>query len=155
MYLKANIRGRRLGIYFRRVQEVRGINSDLGHGKSAIFLDCDKVGERRLRAELATWLTEWNLPYADYLTTGRNDSYHVYVFCSVDFAYALRAACAFEFCDPAHLLWSKKRGHFTLRYSPKGGRAISWQGRVDGVRAAQCGLSDFVSFTRYQTARWD
>ena len=92
------------------------------------------------------------LPYADYLPTGRPDSWHVYVFCKIDFDHALRVACAFPYCDPAHLIWSKKRRHFTLRYSPKGGRRIEWQGRVEGVRAAQCGLPDFVSFTRYQTA---
>ena len=152
MYLKRKLFGRRIAFYARKVELVNGINSELGPGRHAILLDCDNCSERQLRSALAVWLDEWDMPRADYLTTGRPDSWHVYVFCSVDFAYALKAACCFPHCDPAHLLWSHRRGHFTLRFSSKRGRSIEWSGYVDGPQPASCSLDDFTSYTKYETA---
>lgn len=152
MYVKFDFLNRRIAAYVRRVQKVSGLNSTLRDGKHAIFLDCDSCSERQLRAELAVWLERWNLPRADYHSTGRPDGWHVYVWCRLDIQTAIRYACDFPFCDAAHLVWSFRRRHFTLRISEKAGRSVDWQGYVDGPARRESSIDDFCSYVRYQTA---
>lgn len=152
VYWKFNLLGYRLAFYGRRVEYVKGVNSNLDNGKHALLLDVEGISLRQVESEAARMISRYNLGPAQIFDTGRPDSWHVYFLSAHEWKEALRLASSFYGVDAHHLVWSLRRGHFTLRFSTKKGRKIEWAAYVPSEREPDYGPHDLHSFTKYQTS---
>ena len=155
VFLKTSAFGVRFAVYARRVEKVKGVNSTLDNGYHMPMLDVEGLSLREVENEAARIVDMYNLGPAHIFNTGRPDSWHVYILTRCKFGMAMRIACEFRGVDPNHLVWSLKRGHFTLRFSGKRGRRIEWISVVPGRRPGNCEPSDLDSFVLYETASVD
>lgn len=152
VYLKFSMFGRRIAFYMRKVQSVKGVNSDLPDGKHIPMLDVDDRTLRQVENEAARVQDRFGLGPAHIFSTGRPGGWHVYFLSRVDWKEAMRIAVDFDGTDTAHLVWSLRRGHFTLRFGRKSGRPVEFVSLIDSVIRPTAWPHELASFTLYETA---
>lgn len=139
-------------IYSRRVQTVKGVNSNLLDGNHCIMFDVDDCNIRTLEQELVSLQEYYNLGRALIFSTGRADSYHVYFLNRVSWRQAVMVAVSCRYVDLKHIQFSLKRGHFTLRISSKKNRKIELVSVIESKHPSDITKEDFSSFVIYETA---
>ena len=152
VFFKFNLWGRRIAFYARKVERVKGVNSNLAHGGHMPMLDIEGTSLRQVIAETRRIQDMYNLGPAQIFESGRPDHWHVYYLTVCTWKRCIQLACQFEGVDPNHLVWSLKRKHFTLRFSTKGGRPIAPVALVEGAAGPTAFPEMLRSFVEYETA---
>lgn len=152
--IRFDLFGRRFVVYFRKVQEIKGLNSECKDGTHIGMVDIDDDDIVYLREELKRVMFVYGIPRADIMSTGKPGGFHLYLWKGFTFRESLKVMMEFSTCDLAHIRWTIKRGHATLRLTDKGGRKIKKIETIyrggDGERQ----LWDLKSWVRYQSGVW-
>lgn len=152
MYVRFKIFNRRIVFYNRKVTHVVGVNSLLKDGRHVPLIDCDEITLDELKVEVQRLLSQFHLTHASIVSTGRPNSYHVYLWHAVTFRKAIEIVAACRYTDLKHLHFSIRRGYFTLRISKKMNRDVKlvhWFPENDSPSIA---YKDLCKFSYYETA---
>ena len=152
MFKKFKIFNYRVMIYARRVYGTAGINSNLKDGLHVPMFDLDKINIRELETEALRIGELYRLGDAVILSTGRQDSYHLYFMNRLPFRKCLEIGVTCAAVDLKHIQFSIKRGHFTLRSMPKKGRTPYLVSIIRSKNPSDFSPKDFTSFVLYETA---
>ena len=153
--IKFDLFGRRFVLYFRKVIVVKGLNSECKDGTHIGMVDIDNDDIQYLREELKRVMFTYGVPRADIMSTGKPGGYHVYLWKGFTFRESLRVMLEFPTCDLAHVRWTIKRGHATLRLTDKKGRRIKILETLHRGGNDERQLYDLKSWVKYQTGVWD
>ena len=152
VFVKFTMFGRRFALYWRKVEKVKGVNSNLSHGGHLPMLDVEGISLRQVENEARRIQIKYALGPAQIFSTGRPDHFHVYYLTNCTWGRCMQLACDFEGVDANHLVWSLKRKHFTLRFSTKSGRPIEPVAYLDSQWPQTASPEMLHSFTEYETA---
>lgn len=152
MYLRFKLLGRRIVFYNRKVEKVDGVNSLTKNGLHIPMIDTDECSMNECMHVTKKLQHFYKLGDASICTTGRPNSFHVYIWSEMDWRDAIKIVAAHELCDLKHLFFSLRREHFTLRISDKKGRKIEELVRIKSPYPTNCSYKDLQSFVSYETA---
>lgn len=152
MYLRTKILNRRIVFYWRKITTVEGVNSDTLDGYHIPLLDTDDCTLLDLVVEMRRLQKMFNLGDVSICNTGRENSFHVYVWNKMTWRECVAVVANCRYIDMKHLHFSIRRGHFTLRISPKTGRKITEIYRIESSNPTTASYKDFKSFVTYETA---
>lgn len=134
-----------------KVTKVVGVNSELGEGKHILMWDFDNVSLDEVVKELRAVQADCILPDIHILVTKEPTNYIAYCFARTDWRVAVYIIAATRLVDWNFFKYGVYRGRFTLRVSPKQGRAIKHKLTLKGYRPPDCTIKDLKSWVRYET----
>ena len=117
MYLRTKILNRRIVFYLRKVTEVTGVNSETTDGFHIPMIDTDECSLAQCIEEIRKLQRTYRLGAASICSTGRNDSFHIYIWTKMSWRDAIQVVSSCKIGDLKHLYFSLQRQHFTLRIS--------------------------------------
>ena len=143
--------GRRFVVYFRKVQEIKGLNSECKDGTHIVMVDIDDDTYSSVQEDVRTVMERHHIPRADIMSTGKPGGFHVYLWKGFKFRETLNIMMEFPTLDLNHLRWTIKRGHATLRLTDKQGRKVRKETTLCGLGLGERYLTDLKSWVKYQT----
>ena len=129
-----------------------GVNSITKDGLHIPLLDLDECNLSQCIDEVKELLTRYRLGKASICSTGRQNSFHVYIWNKVSWRKAIEIVSSCKLIDLKHLQFSLRRGHFTLRISDKKSRSINLLCNVFSPFETTAEIKDLKSFVTYETA---
>ena len=149
--IKFDVFGRRFVVYFRKVQEVKGLNSELKDGYHIGMVDIDGDDLPYVIEETKRVMWQYRVGRADIMSTGKPGGFHVYLWGRFTFQESLRLMLEYPTADLQHIRWTIKRGHATLRLTPKEGRKITKLETLYNDAYEETQMTDLKSWVKYQT----
>lgn len=151
-YIRFKLFGHRVVFYNRKITEVVGVNSTTKDGFHIPMIDTDKCTLEALVLEIRKLQRIYSLGDATICSTGRRNSFHVYIWSKMTWRDAIQVVASCQLGDLKHLQFSLRRGNFTLRISDKNGREVKPMTEVESRFENNCSYEDLESFTSYETA---
>ncbi|MAF43773.1 MAG: hypothetical protein CMI54_06365 [Parcubacteria group bacterium] len=143
---------------FDRMTSVTGVNSALPKTKAGdlenyhlLMWDFDGVKKRAVHDSLKRIQRRRNLPPIYVLGTGRPDSYHAYCFSKHKWEEAFLIVWQTKKVCSTFVKMGFVRGYFTLRFSPKSGRAITFDSVLKSSNPETVNPYQLKSFVQYLT----
>jgi hypothetical protein len=152
LYLRTKLLNFRIVFYWRKVTEVSGVNSVTKDGFHIPMIDTDECSLAQCIEEIRKLQRVYKLGAASICSTGRPDSYHIYIWTKMSWKDAIQVVSSCKIGDLKHLYFSLRRGHFTLRISDKKGRKVKLIEEVVSKYKSNCDFNDLDSFVKYETA---
>lgn len=153
--IRFDIFGRRFVVYFRKVQEIKGLNSECKDGSHIVMVDIDDEPLQGVQVDCYKVMAEHMIQHAEIMSTGKPNGWHVYLWKGFTFRESLQIMLEFEHCDLNHVRWTIKRGHATLRLTDKQGRKIRKVKTLHSPGTRDMTLKDLKSWVKYQTGVWE
>lgn len=152
MYIRTKILGRRIVFYSRKVVPIGGVNSTTKNGLHIPMIDTDECTMNECMHHTRVLQQRYKLGDASICSTGRPNSFHVYIWTEMDWRNTVKVVASHQNCDLKHLLFSLRRGHFTLRISDKNNRKVEELVRMKSDYPSNVSYNDLQDFVLYETA---
>ena len=150
-----NVFNRRIVLYCRKVEQIKGLNSTLKDGSHIGMVDIDGDELPYVIEETKRVMWQYRIGRADIMSTGKPGGFHVYLWGRLTFQESLRAMLEYPTVDLQHIRWTIKRGHATLRLSAKSGRKITKVETLHNDAYEETFMHDLKSWVKYQTGGLD
>jgi len=135
-----------------RFERLVGMNSNMAHGDGHfVFIDCDQVDGGELLRSLKELQGKYDLGEILITSDDKVNSYRVWCFKVVPFRTLMRIISEFPYTDIDFIRWTARKGHATMRLTPKEGRAE--QEVVGRVEGRENPMPQQVSIVEYETPR--
>jgi len=143
----------RLWFSLRRVDNMRGMCSDLGNGDHILMWDFDNLTLHSVEAALSLVQASYGLPEIAILETRPGTSYIAYSFARLPWKNAIVIVA-----DTPHVDWnfvrlSIQRGYMTLRLTPKEGRVPVLAKILPSEVESSATIADLTHSIKYETGR--
>ena len=143
----------KLRFYFGydRLTAVTGVNSKLPNDLHFLMWDFDGETKRAVHDSLKRVQLRRKLPPIYVLGTGRPDSFHAYCFKAHSWRDTFNIIWETAKVDPTYVKMGFVRGYFTLRFSEKSGRDISFDSMLKSQVLEDVDPREISNFVRYLT----
>ena len=151
MDTRFNIGNFRVYIGVKRMTWVDGVNSKLDDGGHFLMWDFDDVDPEELSLALEETQKALGLPNIYILSSGKPRGYHAYCFKRYSWDEAFAIVWRTPRVCQTFVKMAFVRGYFTLRYSAKSGREISFERILVGPAPEDVDPRQIHNFVRYYT----
>lgn len=153
MFKRWTVKGWRVTFSIAPVTKVQGVNSKIDRDEHILMWDFDDVDHVQVALALEAVQSRYDLPPIDVLYTGTPEHFMAYCFHRTEWQKAIEIVAATKHVDMNFIKYSVYRGYFTLRITPKEGRAISKAFGLASPIKSDVSLDDLGSYEEYETIR--
>ena len=141
----------RVYVGIKRMTWVKGVNSKLEDGQHFLQWDFDGVKLSDVYLSLFTAQIAHNLPPIYIRATGKPDAFHAYCLKRLDWTKAFEIVWHTEHVCNTFVKMAFLRGYFTLRFGPKSGREITFDGHLESDEPETVDATKIHNFVKYYT----
>lgn len=153
MFWRWTLKGWRMTFSVAPVTRVQGVNSKIDTGDHILMWDFDEVDHLKVALALEGVQSRYDLPAITVLNSGKPEHFMAYCLRRHSWQRSIEIVAATRHVDMNFLKYSVYRGYFTLRISPKLGRAIRPAFTLPSPIRMDVAIDDLGSFEEYETIR--